>query len=321
MKAIVWTKAGPPDVLRLQEVDKPAPKNNELLIRIHATTVTAADCAMRRSSTPALFRLLRLIRPGPVILGQELAGVIEATGAAVARFRAGDAVFAWSAMRLGAYAEYACLPESAVVAAKPANMTYEEAVPLATGGLDAAYFLKKADLHRGQRILIIGAGGSIGTFAVQLARHFGAEVTGVDSAGKLDLLRSLGAAHVIDYTREAFDRPGERYDAILDVVGKSSFSRCMRLLSPHGRYLLANPPLSHMVRGRLLSRAGGRQVITWRTRSAGEYAADALFLKELIEAGTLKSIIDRRYPLAEMAEAHRYVETGLKQGHVVVAVA
>ncbi|HLY25409.1 MAG TPA: NAD(P)-dependent alcohol dehydrogenase [Aggregatilineales bacterium] len=320
MKAIVWTKAGPPDVLQLQEVAKPAPKDNEVLIRIYATTVSAADCVLRHSNTARLFSLFGAIRPGPIILGQELAGEIEAVGTTVTRFRIGDQVFAWSALRLGAYAEYTCLSETAVLAIKPSNQPYAEAAPLALGGLDAAYFLRIANVQPGQKVLIVGAGGSIGTFAVQIAKTFAAEVTAVDDTAKLDLLRSIGADHAIDYTKEDFTQSGETYDVIFDVVGKSSFSRSVKMLTPNGLYLLGNPGLSHMIRGKWLSWTSGKKVIPWTTRAASQYTEDSTFLKTLIEAGKIKSVIDKCYPLEQTAEAHRYVETGHKKGSVTITL-
>lgn len=320
MKAIVWTKAGSPDVLQLQEVEKPPPKDNEVLIKIHATTVSAADCELRRSNTPNMFRLLRLIRPGPIIIGQELAGEIEAIGQNITRFRQGDQIVGWSGLRLGTYAEYTCLSEKAVLAIKPPTITYEEAAPLAVGGLDAMYFLRKANIQSGQKVLINGAGGSIGAFAVQIAKSLGAEVTGVDSTGKLDMLRAIGADHIVDYTQEDFSKRGQVYDVIFDVIGKTSFSRSIQMLTPNGRYLLANPKMSHLIRGRWASRRSGKQVIVWAMRTAKAYAEDFAFLKTLIEAGKVKSVIDRSYPLAEIAEAHRYVETGLKRGNVVITL-
>ncbi len=326
MKAIVCTKFGPPDVLQLQEVAKPAPKDNEVLIRIYATTVTAADCELRGLKVPLAFRLpLRIylgrIRPGPIILGQELAGEIEAVGKDVKRFRKGDQVFGWSGLGLGAYAEYKCLPEDGVLAIKPANISYEEAAVLAVGGLDAVHFLRKGHIQSGEKVLIHGAGGSIGTFAVQLAKYFGAEVTAVDSTGKLDMLRSIGADQVIDYTQADFTKSGETYDVIFDVVGKSSFSRSVRSLTHNGRYLLGNSRLSQRVRGQWTSRRSSKQVILWEARAASEYTEDFKFLTELIEAGKIHSVIDRCYPLEQTAEAHRYVDTGHKKGNVVITVA
>ncbi|MGA7732474.1 MAG: NAD(P)-dependent alcohol dehydrogenase [Chloroflexia bacterium] len=325
MKAIVLTKFGPPDVLQLQEVAKPAPKDNEVLIRICATTVTAGESEIRGLKVPLVFRLpiriyFGLIRPKPVILGQELAGEIEAVGKDVTRFRKGDQVTGWCGFRLGAYAEYACLSGKGVMAIKPSNMTYEEAATLPIGGLDAAYLLRKANIESGQKVLVIGAGGSIGTYAVQIAKHFGAIVTGVDSTRKLDMLRSIGADHVVDRTQEDFTRRGETYDVIFDVVGKNSFSRTVRLLTPNGRYLMANPRLSMQVRGRWISRRSSKKFIPWASRTASEYTEDFNFLKELIEAGKIRAVIDRSFPLEQTAEAHRYVETVRKKGHVVITV-
>ena len=325
MKAIVCTKFGPPDVFQLQEVAKPTPRDKEVLIRIYATTVTAGDCELRSLKFPIVFRLLiriylGLIRKGPVILGQELAGEIEAAGKEVTRFRKGDQVFAWTGFGLGAYAEYKCLPEDGVLAIKPSNMTYEEAATLPVGGLEAVYFLRKGNIQSGQKVLIHGAGGSIGTFAIQIARYFGAEVTGVDSTGKLDMLRSLGADHVIDYTQEDFTKSGETYDVIFDVAGKSSFSRSVRSLTHNGRYLLANPRGLQKIRGRWISRRSSKKVIPWAARTASENAEDFKFLIELIEAGEIQAAIDRCYPLEQTAEAHRYVETGRKKGNIVITL-
>jgi len=255
-----------------------------------------------------------------LILGQELAGEVEAVGKAVNRFQPGDQIFGTAGIRLGTYAEYICLPakpQAGVLGPKPANMTYEEAAALSIGGPEALHFLKQGNIQGGQRVLIIGAGGSIGTVAVQLARHFGAEVTGVDSTGKLDMLRSLGADHVIDYTREDYTKNGETYDVIFDVIGKSSFSGSVRSLKQNGRYLLGNPGLSQMVRGLWTPMKRGQKVIFG---VASQRAEDLVFLKELVEAGKIKSVIDRRYPLEQTAEAHRYVETGQKKGNVVITV-
>jgi len=326
MKAIVWTRHRPPDVLQLQEVAKPTPKDDEVLIRIAATTVTAGDCQLRSLHVPLALRLplrlwLGVRKPRNPILGQELAGEVEAVGNEVTRFKPGDQVFGWTGLRLGTYAEYTCLPAGGVLALKPTTMTSEEAATLPIGGLDALYFLQRGNIQSGQKVLINGAGGSIGTYAIQLAKYFGAEVTAVDSTEKLDLLRSLGADYVIDYTQEDFTKRGETYEVIFDVVGKSSFSRSLRSLTSTGRYLLGNAGLSQQVRGRWMSRSSSKQVILWATRTASEYAADCQFLTELIEAGKIQAVIDRCYPLEQIAEAHRYVETGHKKGHVVISVA
>ena len=323
MKAIVWTAFGPPDVLQLQEVEKPAPKDNEVLVRIHATTASAGDCEMRRMEIPILYRLpmrihVGLFRPTRItILGQDLAGEIEAVGKAAKLFKAGDQVFASTSWRFGTYAQYTCLPEEGVVATKPANMTYEQAAAVPLGGLEALCFLRMGGIQRGEKVLINGAGGTIGTFAVQLAKYFGTEVTGVDSTGKLDMLRSIGADHVVDYTKVDFTTRGEAYDFILDVVGKASLSGCVQSLRQNGRYLIANPGPSQMVRGRWTSRTSSKQVIL---RAAFPKTEDLIFLKQLIEAGEVKSVIDRSYPLEQAADAHRYVETGHKKGHVVITI-
>jgi|SRR5271157_2818266 len=323
MKAIIWTKYGSPDGLQLEEVAEPTPKDHEVLIRVHATTVTTGDCEMRGLKFPIAFRLpLRIYngfrKPKRItILGQELAGEIESVGKDVKLFKKGDQVFGATGLGFGAYAEYKCLPEDGVLVIKPANSTYEEAAAVPTGGLEALHFLKKGNIQSGQKVLIIGAGGSIGTFALQLARNFGAEVTGVDRAGKLDLLRSLGADQVIDYTQEDFTRSTKTYDVIFDVMGKSSFSGSVRSLKQNGRYLLGNPGLSQMLRGRWTSMRSSKKVITG---AAIQKTEDLLFLKELIEAGEINSVIDRRYPLEQMAEAHRYVDTGEKKGNVVITV-
>jgi NADPH:quinone reductase-like Zn-dependent oxidoreductase len=247
------------------------------------------------------------------ILGQELAGEIEAIGKDIKRFKAGDQVFGTTGLGFGAYAEYICLPETSamgVLATKPVNMTYEEAAAVPTGGLEALHFIRKGNIQRGEKVLIIGAGGSIGTFAVQLARYFGADVTGVDSTSKLEMLCSLGAAYVIDYTQEDFTRNGETYDVIFDVPGKSSFSSSIRSLKQNGRYLLANPGLAHMLRGPWTSMRSSKKVIFG---AASQKIEDLVFLRDLIEAGKIKAVIDRRYSLEQTAEAHRYVEAGHKR--------
>ncbi len=322
MKAIICTRYGPPEVLQLREVEKPIPKDNEVLIRIHAATVTIGDCELRSLNLPLLWKLILRIgfgirAPRKKILGQELAGEIESVGNTVTMFKKGDQVFANTGLHLGAYAEYDCLPEKGLIATKPANMTYEEAAAVPVGGLHALQYLKKANIQTGQKLLVIGAGGSIGTVAVQLAKYYGAEVTGVDSSGKLDMLRSIGADHAIDYTREDFTKNGEKYDVIFDTVGKSSYLGSMRSLKEKGIYLLGNPGLSQMIRAPLTSRRSSKRVVG---RMEPYRAEDLIFLKELIEDGKIRSIIDRRYPLEETVEAHRYVDTGQKTGNVVITV-
>jgi NADPH:quinone reductase-like Zn-dependent oxidoreductase len=327
MKAIVCTKWGPPDVLELQEVEKPSPKGDEVLIRVYATTVTAGDCELRGLKSPPMMQLLMRIGfgfrgPRMRILGQELAGEIERVGNDVKLFREGDQVFAHTGIGMGAYAEYKCLPEDSdgtegVMAIKPAKMTYGEAAAVPLGGLEALYYLRRGKLQSGEKLLINGAGGSIGTIAIQIAKYFGAEVTAVDSTGKLDMLRSIGADHVIDYTQEDFTTSGQTYDVIFDVVGKSPFSRSEGSLTQNGRYLTSNPPTSQMFRGQRTSSKSSREVIGGNA----SYSSEGLyFLRERIEAGDIKSVIDRSYPLEQMPEAHRYVEKGGKKGNVVITV-
>src|SRR3990172_10013022 len=322
MKAIVWTGYGPPDVLQLRDVEQPTPKANEVLIRVLATTVTAGDCEMRSLRIPVSLRLLLrmyngLRKPKRVtILGQEVAGEIESVGRDVRHRKNGDHVFAATGIHFGAYAEYICLPEDGMET-KPANITYEEAAAIPVGGLNALHFLRKASIRSGHKVLINGAGGSIGTMAVQLAKSFGAEVTAVDSTRKLDMLRSIGADHVIDYTQEDFTKIGDTYDVIFDVVGKGPFAGSIRSLNENGTYLNANPGLLGRVRMRWTSKRSSKRVFPW---TAGYTVNNLLALKELIEAGRIKAIIDRRYPLEQMAEAHRYVDTGQKKGNVVITV-
>jgi len=323
MKAIVFTQYGPPDVLQLKEVPKPTPKDDEVLIKVHAATVIAGDCEFRSFNFPLWVWLpLRiyagLLRPTRVnILGQELAREIESVGKHVTRFTKGDQVFAATEIGFGAYAEYKCLREDKTLTIKPANMTYAEAAAVPTGGLNALHYLRKGKIQRGEKVVINGAAGNIGSFALQLAKYFGAEVTGVDSTEKLDMLRSIGADHVIDYTQEDFTKSGETYDVILDVVGRNSILRYVRSLKHNGRYLLVNPRVLSMAQGIGISMTTSKKVIF---QFASYKAEDLLFLKELIEAGKVQSVIDRRYPLEQTAEAHTYVESGHKKGNVVITV-
>ncbi|MHA2399748.1 MAG: NAD(P)-dependent alcohol dehydrogenase [Promethearchaeota archaeon] len=327
MKAIVWTKYGPPDVLQLREVEKPTPKDNEVLIRIYSTTVTAGDCEQRSLKLQIWYRLLMRLYIGfrkpkrITILGMELAGEIESVGKDVKLFKEGDQVFASTGfVGMGTCAEYICMPEEpedGTLAIKPKNMTFEEATAVPVGGLEALHFIRQGNIQKDQKVLINGAGGTIGPFAVQLAKYFGAEVTAVDSAGKLDMLRSIGTDQVIDYTQEDFTKNGEKYDFILDVISKSSFSGSIRSLKQNGRYLIANPGLSQMVRGKLTSKRSTKKVMFG---SAKPKIEDLLFLKELIEAGNIKTVIDKRFPLEQTVEAHRYVETGAKMGNVIINV-
>lgn len=323
MKAIVWTKYGPPEGLQLQEVEKPTPQDNEVLIRTVAATVITGDCELRSLKFPLWPGLPLRIYAGfrkpkrLTILGQELAGEIEAVGKNVTKFKKGDAIFAVTGFGMGAYAEYKCLPENGALAIKPANLSYEEAATIPVGGLEALHFLRKGNIQRGQKVLINGAGGSIGTIAIQLAKHIGAEVTAVDNTGKLEMLRSIGADHVIDYTQEDFTKNGERYDVIFDVIGKSPFSRSIRSLTQSGCYLIGNPSLSKKVQGAWISKRSSKKVAT---DAAGHRAEDLIYLKELIEGGKIKAVIDRRYPLEQTSEAHRYVDTGAKKGNVVITI-
>lgn len=326
MKAVITTRYGPPDVLEVREVEKPVPKDNEVLIKVHATTVTAGDCEMRSLDLPLGYQLmLRLgfgiTGPRNKIPGTEVAGEIEAVGKDVGQFKVGDKVFGATGLGLGANAQYVCLPETpgemeGGVAIMPANMTYEEAATVPFGGRDALHFLRKGELRTGKKILINGAGGSIGTFAIQLAKYFGAEVTAVDSTPKLDMLRSIGADHVVDYTQEDFTENGEVYDVIFDVVGKVSFSRSAGSIAEDGIYLLANPG-SQMVQA-LWTRMTSSQKVIMETASGT--IEELFYLRGLIEEGKIKTVIDRTYPLEQIVEAHRYVEAGGKQGNLVITV-
>ncbi len=322
MKAIVYTEYGPPDVLKLQEVEKPAPETNEVLIKVAATSVTKYDTWLRSSTAPPGFWLLSRLssgisRPNQTILGTELAGEVEAVGPDVKRFKPGDPVFGYSGMRLGAYAECVCLPEGSV-AIKPANTSYEEAASVLQGALTALYFLRKANIQRGQTILIFGASGGVGNFAVQLAKYFGADVTGVCSTAKLGWVKSLGADQVIDYSQEDFTSKGQTYDIIFDTVGKTAVLRSIGSLKKSGTYLLATFGLPTLFQILWLSLTRSRKVVIGALHETPE---DIEFLKELMEAGKLHSVVDRCFPIEQAAEAHRYVESGHKVGSVVLTMA
>jgi NADPH:quinone reductase-like Zn-dependent oxidoreductase len=322
MKAIVYQQYGPPDVLQFAEVEKPTPKDNEVLIRIRATTVTLSDGLMRSGESVMGRIILGLTKPRKKfrILGTELAGEIESVGKDVKRFRPGDQVYGFRGFGTGTYAEYKCMSENGSLAIKPANLTCEEATAVVDGASTALFFLRdKGNIQSGQKVLIIGASGCIGSFAVQLARHFGAEVTGVCSTTNVELVKSLGADRVIDYTQEDFTQNGETYDLIFDTAGKSSFSRCKSSLKKNGRYLLTTGNmLANYVLTLWTSMVGSKKFVFGLSIEKTEAL---IFLKELIEAGKIKPVIDRCYPLEQIAEAHRYVDTGHKKGNVVITVA
>jgi NADPH:quinone reductase-like Zn-dependent oxidoreductase len=319
MKAVVCTRYGPPEVLQLKDIAKPAPKDNEVLIKVHASTVTVGDVRARSFTWAPWFWLPGRVmygftKPRRHIPGNELAGEIEAVGKDVSTFKEGDQIFGivWDVRFGGTNAEYVCLHENEV-ALKPRNVTYEEAAAVPIGGLTALVLLRRARIESGQRVLILGASGSVGTYAVQLARYFGAEVTGVCSTSNLTLVESLGAQAVIDYTKEDFTKNGKTYDVIFDAVIKTSFSRCKNSLTAKGTFVTVDWPLLQAL---LTSWFGSRKVVVGIARRI----EDLVLMKELVEAGNIKAVIDRTYPLGEIVEAHRYVEKGHKKGNVVVTI-
>lgn len=320
MKAILYQQYGPPDVLQMADIAKPIPKPNEILIKTYATTVTSGDWRVRSLTAPVGFGwMTRLVfgvsRPRQPILGSELAGVVESVGAAVSRFKVGDAVFAFSDARMGCYAEYKCMPQDGAVACKPPGLSYGEAAALSFGGTTALDFLRRAKLQRGESVLINGASGAVGAAAVQLARHFGAHVTAVCGTANMAWVRALGASQVIDYTQEDFTQNGQTYHVIMDTVGTAPFSRCQASLRDGGRLLLVLAGLADMLHAPWASLSSGKKVIAGPVSVRAE---DLPLLAELAATGAFKAVIDRRYRFEQMVEAHRYVDSGRKKGNVVV---
>jgi NADPH:quinone reductase-like Zn-dependent oxidoreductase len=320
MKAIIYRKYGSPALLELSEIEKPIPLANEVLIRIHATTVTAADCMMRRGDTILSRILLGLVKPGKKyqLLGTEFSGTIEDVGMNVKKFKTGDEVYGFRGFGTGCYAEYKCMPENASVAIKPSNLSFEEAASVVDGATTALFFLKdKANIQKGQNVLINGASGSIGTFAVQLASYFGAEVTAVCSAQNTELVRLLGADKVVDYRKEDFTKSSEKYDILFDTVCKSSFSHCRNVLKPNGKYVVTRMNARNIIQS-FLTKFGNKKKVIFAMSLLKTEALNTI--RTLIEAGKLITIIDRQYPLEQIKEAHAYVEEGHKKGNVVITV-
>ncbi len=323
MKGVVYTKYGPPDVLQLKEVEKPVPGDDEVLIKVQAAEATKSDCEMRSFIFPVkwfwlpLRIAMGLTKPKRQILGGYFAGEVESIGKDVLKFKKGDRVFGAARLRLGAYGEYMCLPVSYTLVPKPHNVSFAEAAAVPLGGLNALHFLRKANVRKGEKVLVNGAGGSIGTFGVQIAKAMGAEVTAVDSTIKAEMLRRIGADHFCDYTREDFTKSRKTYDVIFDMVAQSSYSQCVKALNPRGRYLMANPRMSDMLRSVLTSKFTDKKVIFV---FAGEKEEELLALKEMIEAGQITPIVDKIYPLEQAAEAHRRVEDEQRLGPVVISV-
>lgn len=322
MQAILWKTYGPPEQLTLGELDKPVPKADEVLIKIHCTTVTAGDCEVRRFDIHPLFWLpLRLwigvFKPKRPLLGQEFSGTIEAVGSAVKDFQSGDKVFASTGMHFGTYCEYRCQKASSPIAKIPEGVSFEQAATIPTGGINGLHFLRNAQLKSGHQVLINGAGGSIGTYALQIARHLGAKVTCVDHASKLKMLLDNGADQVIDYESEDFTKQDERYDSIIDISGHINYSKAVQRLKPEGILVLGNPATSHMLRSIWTNRTGSKKV---KWNFAGETVQNLNYLAELIASGAVNPVIDRQYPLEGVVEAHQYTETDKKKGNVIIAV-
>jgi len=317
MKAIIYKNYGAPEVLQLKEVNKPIPKDNEILIRIFATAANSGDVRLRKADPWAVRLFFGLTKPRINILGGFLSGEIEAAGKNVTKFKAGDKVFGATGMGFGAYAEYKCLPEDGILAIKPNNISHAQAATISFGGTAALYFLRKANIKSGQKVLIYGASGAVGTAAVQLANYYGAEVTGVCSASNAALVKSLGADKVIDYTKGDFTKNGEKYDVIFVTVDKLSFSQSIKSLKKQGTLILGATGLSQTLKAVLTSLISKQKVLLGLI---SQKANDIIFLKELIEKGDYKPVVDRSYPLKEMAAAHRYVEQGHKRGNVAITL-
>lgn len=315
MKAAVYTQYGAPEVLQIKTIAKPSPKDNEILIKIHATAVNSADSRLRKADPFAVRFVFGLFKPKKPVLGGVLSGEIEAVGKNVQHFKVGDPVFGSAYPHFGAYAEYVCLPETAPLAIKPANISHEEAVALPFGGMTAAHFLQKANIQPGQKVLIYGASGAVGSAAVQIAKSFGAEVTGVCSTANVELVKSLGADHVIDYTKTDFTKTGEQYDVVYETVNKAPFSSCVAVLKSNGTLLLGAAMLGGMLRGAWTSMTSKKKVIAG---VATETAESVHFLKKLVENGQMKAVVDQQFVLEQIAEAHRYVDNGHKKGNVVI---
>lgn len=317
MKAIVYEKYGAPAVLQLKEVEKPTSKNNEILVRIKATAVNSGDVRLRKADPFAVRFIFGLIKPKINILGSVFSGEVESVGEDAKKFKVGDKVFGHTDMSFGSYAEYICLPEDGSLALKPANITHAEAAAIPFGGVTALHFIKKANIKPGQKVLIVGASGANGSAAVQLAKSFGADVTGVCSTANLALVKSIGADKVIDYTQEDFTKNGETYDVIFDTVKAISVSRSLKSLGKNGIMILSAAGMSEMLQGLWISKTSNKKVLTG---VISHTAADIIFLKELIEAGKFKPVIDKTYPLEQIAEAHAYVEKGHKKGNVSINI-
>lgn len=317
MQAVVYEQYGPPEVLKLSQVAKPTPKPNEVLIKIHATTVTSGDWRLRKADPPFARIFTGLTKPHTPILGHELAGVIEAVGAKATLYKAGAKVFGSTGMHSGTYAEYICLPETGALAPMPHNLTYEEAAAIPVGAKTALHFVRSANIRPGQSVLLYGASGSVGTYAVQLAKHFGATVTAMCSIANMTMVRGLGADRVLDYTCTDMTKIGERFDVVFDAVGATTYRQCQGLLKPKGCYLNVGWGLGITATKLMNALLGRHRVIIGM---ANDNATDMLLLKDLAEAGAIKPVIDRRYPLAEIPEAHRYVESWRKKGNVVIKV-